>query len=51
LYYANKSYYSFTELSIVDLDSCNRLVDYLYELDQRQNDIALLKKQLGESSK
>jgi len=51
LYYATKSYYSFTELSIVDLDSCNRLVDYLYELDQRQNDIALLKKQLGESSK
>lgn len=51
LYYANKSYYSFTELSIVDLDSSNRLVDYLYELDQRQNDIALLKKQLGESSK
>lgn len=48
LEFATKSYYSFGKLTIPDNESFMRVSDYIVELNQRKNEIAILKKQVGE---
>ncbi len=48
LEFATKSYYSFGRLTIPDYSSFIRISDYINELNQRKNEIVILKKQLGE---
>jgi hypothetical protein len=46
--YATKSYYSFGKLAFVDYDSFAQITDYIKELNQRKQDISILRKQVGE---
>lgn len=46
--YAIKAYYSIGKMTIVNYDSFARLSDYVNELAQRKNELAIIKKQLGE---
>lgn len=47
LEYAVLSYYSFGKMSIVDYQTFQRIAEYVNELKQRKDDIAVLNKQLG----
>jgi hypothetical protein len=46
--YATIAYYSFGKIDFAGYDSFSRLADYISELNNRKNDIMILKKQLGE---
>jgi hypothetical protein len=48
LNYATKAYYSLGKMTLIDYNSFIRLSDYINELTQRKNELALLKQQLGE---
>lgn len=48
LEYAIRAYYSIGKMPIVNYESFVRLSDYVNELTQRKNELAVLKKQLGE---
>jgi len=48
LEYATRAYYSIGKMPIVNYESFVRLSDYMKELTLRKNELAILKKQLGE---
>lgn len=48
LEYAIRAYYSIGKMPIMNYDSFLRLSNYINELNQRKNDLVILKKQLGE---
>lgn len=48
LEYATRSYYLFGQMTILDYNSLLYMQDYMNELNQRKNEIVILKEQLGE---
>lgn len=46
--YATLSYYTMGKLTFVDFQTFNRMSEYINVLTQRKNEVAILKKQLGE---